>query len=343
MPNAFGPKIGLFRRPKRRNNGNSSFPEFPMPRLPDMEAWAIFARVAETGSFGRAAADLSLSQATVSKAVSRLERRIGATLLNRTSRRIALTATGRVAAAGATRVLAEAEALEAEAMSLSVTPRGFVRIAAPMSFGIAHLAPLLPDLLATYPEVSVDLHLSDELVDLIGGGYDLTLRIAALADSTLRARRLCRIRRLLVGAPAYFARRGRPVHPQDLTAHACLGYAYLPTPDRWRFIHISGEEAAITPTGPLRANNGDVLRSALLAGVGLAVQPEFLVWHDLTTGDLEAVMPDWSMPEIALNLVTPPGRLRPARVAAVVEFLARHLSAAPWARSTDVPAPNSSE
>jgi DNA-binding transcriptional LysR family regulator len=304
-----------------------------MPRLPDLEAWAVFAKVAETGSFARAAADLGLSNATTSKAVARLETRIGASLLNRTSRRLALTDTGRRAAASAARILADGEALENEAMSQADMPHGLVRMAAPMSFGIAHVAPLLPDLFAAYPLLSVDLHLADEQVDLIGGGFDLALRIAALADSTLRTRRICQVRRLLIGAPTYFERHGRPLHPRDLAGRACLGYANLPTPDRWRFTHTSGEELAISPRGPLRANNGDVLRPMLLAGLGVAVQPEFLVWEDLAAGRLQVVMEDWSMPPVALNIVTPTNTHRPVRVDAVIEFLARRLSRAAWARS----------
>jgi DNA-binding transcriptional LysR family regulator len=302
-----------------------------MPRLPDLEAWAVFAKVAETGSFAQAATDLVLSKATVSKSIARLEARLGTALLNRTSRRLSLTDTGRRAAANAARILAEGEAVEAEAMSQAVEPRGLVRLTAPMSFGITHVAPILPNLFLAYPQISIDLHLSDECVDLVGGGFDLALRIAALADSTLRARRICRIRRLLVGAPAYFERRGRPEHPRDLAGHSCLGYAY--GPGRWRFIHASGEEAAIAPSGPLRANNGEALQPMLLAGLGIAVLPEFLAWEDLMAGRLEAVMRDWSPPPIALNIVTPPGGHRPARVAAVIEFLARHLSSAAWAQA----------
>ena len=300
-------------------------------RLPDFEAWAVFAKVVEVGSFGRAADDLGLSKGTVSKAVGRLEARIGARLFNRTSRKLALTEAGHAAKAGAARILAEGEAAEAQAVAGAAEPRGLVRLAAPMTFGVMHVAPLLPDFLRQHPAVSVDLHLSDAVVDLVGGGFDIGLRIAALPDSSLRARRLCAIRRSLVATPAYLDRHGRPDHPDDLAHHACLGYAYLPTPDRWRFIDAAGAEAVIVPGGQLRANNAEVLAPALRAGLGLALQPDFMIWDDLEAGRLERVLPGWSPPPIALHLVTPPGDPRPARITALIGYLGQRLAQAPWA------------
>jgi DNA-binding transcriptional LysR family regulator len=303
-----------------------------MVDLPDLEAWAIFAKVAQSGSFSRTAAELGLAKATVSKAIARLERRIGTALFHRTSRRVVLSEVGRNLLPHAARALNEGEAAEAYAFAQSETPRGMVRLAVPMSFGLAHVAPILPEFLTSYPEVTIDLHLGDEIVDLVGGGFDIALRIAALPDSSLIARRLCQVRRLVVGAPEYFNRRGRPTHPAELADHDCLGYAYLPSPEVWRFVHVGGDAAVVTPRGPLRANNGDVLAPALLAGLGIAIQPEFTVWADVAAWRLEQVLAEWSLPPIALHMVTPPGGLRPARVGVLIDFLVKRLATAPWAK-----------
>jgi DNA-binding transcriptional LysR family regulator len=306
-----------------------------MTRLPDLEAWAIFARVAESGSFSGAAASLGLSKAAVSKAVARLEARIGTRLLNRTSRRLSLTEAGRLLSEQAGRLLAEAAGLESRAMAEAEAPAGLVRIAAPMSFGIAHVAPVLPDLLQANPGLTIDLQLSDSLSDITGGGFDLGLRIAALADSSLRARRICQVRRFLVGTPGYVARHGEPAHPADLLSHACFGYTYLATGESWRFLNPAGEAFSLRPSGQLRANNGEALLPAVLAGLGVAVLPEFMLCDLLRAGRLKPLMPDWSLPPVALNVVSPPGVPRAARVTAVIEFLVRRLARASWARDAD--------
>jgi DNA-binding transcriptional LysR family regulator len=300
-------------------------------KLPDLEAWAVFAKVVELGSFAKAAGDLGLSQATVSKAITRLEGRLQTALFHRTSRKMSLTESGRVAVDRATRILDEGEAVEAEVKAQSNTPRGTVRLAAPMSFGVGHLAPLLPEFMASYPDVSLELDFSDELVDLIGGRFDIALRISSLTDSSLLARRLCAVRILLVGAPSYLDEHGRPEHPRELVNHRGLFYTNTTLIDAWRFKHRRHGDFAIGMRTPLKVNNAEALNPALLAGAGLALQPEFLVWEQLRNGTLEAVMPDWYVPAIALHIVTPPNRARPARVELLIEFLAARLASAPWA------------
>jgi DNA-binding transcriptional LysR family regulator len=296
-----------------------------MARLPDFEGLAIFAKVVELRSFAEAAAQLKLSKATVSKAVSRIEARLGARLINRTSRRLALTDAGRQLAGRAAHILAEGEAAEDAALAQATVPRGLVRLAVPMSFGVLHVAPLLPEFLATYPEVSVDLHLSDAMVDLIGEGFDAAIRIAILPDSSLVARRLCEVLPYLVGSPAYLNKHGRPQHPVDLTEHRCIGYGYTMTPETWHFTK-DGKSATVRPSGPLRVNNGDAMLPALIAGTGLGVLPEFILRDALAAGRLERLMPDWSLPAGAVYWITPPGGPRPKRVEVLADFLVEKLS-----------------
>jgi DNA-binding transcriptional LysR family regulator len=215
-------------------------------------------------------------------------------------------------------------------MSQSARPRGLVRLAVPMSFGLRQVAPLLPDFFAAYPEISVDLHLSDAMVDLIGDGFDAALRIADMPDSSLLARRLCPVSLLPVAAPSYLERRGRPTHPLHLAEHACIGYAYQLTPDTWRFSNDAGEQASVRPAGPLRINNGDAMMPSLIAGLGIAALPDFIVSEAVNDGRLEVVIPDWHMPPAGLHLVTPPGGPRPARIEALADFLAKRLSKQSW-------------
>jgi len=299
-------------------------------RLPDLEAWAIFARVAELGSFSGAAADLGLSNPTVSKAIGRLEARLGFALLARTSRRLSLTEAGRASLDRAARILAEGEAVEDEAADQSKTPRGVVRISAPLSFGTAYLGAVLPAFLDLYPEITLDVALSDRRVDLVAEGFDFALRIARLEDSSLLARTLCAVRLLLVGAPNYFDTHGRPSHPADLLRHHALAYSGSAQRGVWRFSHPLFGEEVVEPPVRLWADNADMLNPLLLAQQGVALQPEFLVWQQLRDRTLENAMPDWTPAPLGLHLVMPPNPLRPQRVQLLIDYLSKALANPPW-------------
>ena len=299
-------------------------------RLPDLEAWAIFAKVAEYGSFSRAARELGLSDPTVSKAIARLEARLGITLIARTSRRVSLTDAGYTALERASRIISEGQAVEEEATEQSSVPRGRVRVSVPQSFGIAYLSAILPKFLDAYPEILLDVALSDRKVDLVAEGFDLALRIAKLEDSSLLSRRLCAVRLLLVGAPDYFHRHGMPTHPAELGRHRALAYTGSVARDVWRFLHPTVGEETVQPPVRLWADNADLLNPALIAGHGLAIQPEFLVWRELRDGKLAIAMPEWSVTPLGLHLIMPPSPRRPLRVQMLIDYLARELTHAPW-------------
>jgi DNA-binding transcriptional LysR family regulator len=302
-----------------------------MPYLPDFEAWAIFAKVAERGSFSGAASDLNLSKATVSKAITRLELRVGTPLFHRTSRKLSLTESGRASLERASRILAEGEAIEDEISEGAAVPRGLVRMSAPMSFGIQHLGPALEAFFKEFPEVSVDLRLSDTRTDLVGEGIDVALRIGMLADSSFRARRLFAVRRPLVASPDYLARHGAPQHPRDLEKHNTIIFSHLATPNSITLHHPHEGEYVARIQGCLSVNNADIVVPLLTGGISMCLMPEFVVWRELREGTLVEVMPDWSSDLLALHVLTPPGTVRPARVSVLIDFLSRRLSKAPWA------------
>src|ERR1700684_4152523 len=291
-----------------------------MARLPDLEGLAIFAKGAECRSFAAAAAELRLSKATVSKAVRKIESRLGARLIIRTARRFELTDAGRQLVGRAAHILAEGEAAEDVARAQARTPRGLVRLAAPMSFGTLKVAPLLPDFLAAFPEISIDLHLSDAMTDVIGQGFDAAIRIAVQPGASLVVQRLCEMPRYLVASPAYLDKHGRPKHPLHLTEHRCIGYSYTMNSEVWRFSK-GGKSASVRPSGPLRVNNGDAMMPALIAGIGLGILPEFILREALATGRLEILLPDWSLAAGAVYWVAPPGGPRPKRVEVLADFL----------------------
>ena len=288
--------------------------------LPDYEGWACFVAVADGGSFTAAATTLGLSKASVSKAVTRLEASLGITLLHRSSRVVAVSTAGAGLLDEARAMVAAATAATEAARGDRVDLAGPIRLAAPMSFGIKVLGPPLAAFLDKHPAVEVDVILSDARNDLIAEGIDLALRISSLDDSNLLARTIAPIAASVLASPAYLDHHGTPRHPLDLAGHRLVGYGHRGQTLPIRF-HRAGEEATIVPAGPLFANNGDIAVPMLVAGGGIAVLPDFIAEREIASGALVRILTDWSMPQSFLHLLSPPSRLRPARVRALSDYL----------------------
>lgn len=296
----------------------------------DLDSLAVFVRVVDVGGFSAAARTLGLSKSAVSKQISRLEARLGIRLLNRTTRRLSLTEAGALFYEGCQRMVAEAEAAEAAVTHLAAAPRGTLRVNAPVSFAMLHLAPILPELMESCPELSVDLTLNDRLVELVEEGYDVAVRIGRLADSSLIARRLAPARSVICAAPDYLARHGAPRRPEDLAGHNCLLYSYHSERSLWRFAGPSGT-TSVRVAGRLQANNGDALRAALLAGAGIGRLPTFIVGDDLRAGRLLRLLPDWPLGEdAAVHAVYPAGRALSPKIRVFVDFLAERFGDMPY-------------
>lgn len=294
-----------------------------------LDGIAAFARVVDSGSFSGAARRLGLSKSAVSAHVQRLEERLGIRLLNRTTRRLSVTEAGAAYYRHCARILAEAEAAEQAAGALQREPCGTLHISAPDSFGWMHVAPAVPAFLERYAELSVDITLSPAHVDLVDEGLDLAIRIGVLKNSPLIVRRLAPSRLVVCAAPAYLEAHGMPGEPDDLANHNCLCTSLLPWGDEWRLAGSPGE-MRVAVSGSFRSNNAEMLRTAALDGIGIAVLPTWAVAESLRTGALRRILDPWEPPASTIYAVYPGHRLISMKVRAFVDHLARCFGRTPY-------------
>lgn len=287
------------------------------------EDMRIFAQVMEAGSFTAAADRLGMSKQSVSRRLMQLEERLGVRLLNRSTRRLDATPLGQHYYQSALRLLGEVQQVEHDISGQAQALRGTLRLSAPLSFAMSHLGCLLTEFLQLHPQVDVEVDLSDRAVDLIGEGYDLALRIGALEDSSLIARRIASVERVYCASPAYLQARGVPLKPEDLAGHDCLPYGHS-RQVQWQF-RQGGKAQAIQVTGRMRANNGELLRDAATAGMGVTYLPTFIVGQALADGRLVNVLEEWTPPALQLSAVYPQHRQVARPVQGFVSFLRERL------------------
>jgi len=302
-----------------------------MDRLDDL---ALFLRVLDLGSISAAARSLDLSVAVASQRLKRLERGLGVRLLQRTTRRLHPTPEGRLLAEQGRALVEDLDALTTDLRQSADSVSGTLRMTLSAAFGRQYISPLLPEFLARYPKLRLYAHLSDEMQDLVGAGYDLAIRIGTLGDSSLVARRLASNRRMLCASPDYLRRHGRPRTPADLAHHECVLLTGRDgRQDSWRLTDRRGREHVVRVQGRFETTLGELVRDAVLAGQGIALHSHWHIHEELRTDQLEVVLPDYTLPESGIYAVMPQRRLVPPRVRAFIDFLGERLGEVPpWER-----------
>ncbi|MEP6882967.1 MAG: LysR family transcriptional regulator [Dokdonella sp.] len=289
----------------------------------------LFTRVVDAGSFTAAAEGLGISRALASKLIQTLEDSLGVRLLNRTTRRVSLTDAGRNYYQRVSEILAQLAEAEAEAAELQLEPRGRMRVSAPISFSVLHLAPAFSEFQRRYPRVELELELSDRLVDLVDEGFDLAIRIGKLADSSLVARRIAPACLVMVASPDYLKRAGTPNEPTDLSTHNFMIYTLATRRDEI-VLERNGESTTTRIRGNLLVNNGDFIAAAAVEGHGISVLPTFIVADPLKRGELVRVLDSWTVPAIAIHAVYAQTRSLPAKTRALIDFLVERFGPEPY-------------
>lgn len=297
--------------------------------MADLNLMAIFARVVEAGSFAEAARRIGTSRSAVSKAVAKLEKSLGAHLLNRTTRYLSLTEIGAAVAERCSRILEEATEAEKLVGSLNSEARGVLRVSASVAFGTLHVAPALAEFLPRHPELRIDLSITDRWVNLAEEGFDVAIHVTGDPAPNLVARPLAPVRRKLCATPEYFRRRGIPQTPAELVTHNCLDYTRSGEPGRWRFTGPEGE-ISVPVNGTLHVDDDEALSQAVLGGLGVGLLPTFIIGKALQNGNLQAVLSEYIPVERHVYAMYLPTRHLPSKVRVFIDFMVSHIGAEPY-------------
>ena len=289
-----------------------------MDRMAEIET---FVQVAESGGIGAAAERLGVAKSAVSRRLKELEERLGVRLVNRTTRQLSLTDTGKSYYERATQIIADLEDADQAAAAVHGALSGRLKIAAPQSFGVMHLTPAVTSFLNNHPELWIDLDLNDRRVDLVNEGFDIAVRVGQLEDSSLIARRLAPVRNLVCASPGYLARNGTPTRPEDLMNHSYLRYSNVPERRVFAWIDEQGRERVVNPKARLVSNNGEMLKAAAEEGLGIISQPTFLIGPAINQGLLVPILTDIEWWQLGAYALYPPGRHLSAKVRAFVDHL----------------------